>query len=66
MSMSIESAPRVYRSVMVYVDKELKKLSKDAGKVTFAKTAKDVVRAIAGLLKRVIRLANKGRHSVLL
>ena len=51
---------------MVYVDKELKKLSKDAGKATFVKTAKDVVRATAGLLKRVIRLANKGRHSVLL
>ena len=47
---------------MVYIDKELKKLAKDAGKDgkdKFAAKARTVVRGAAGMLKRVIRLGNK-------
>ena len=46
---------------MVYTDKELKKLSKDVVKLpSFAKDpakARAVVKDIAGMLKRVIRVA---------
>ena len=44
---------------MVYIDKELKKLAKDAGKKGSAANNRTVVRAAAGMLKRVVRLGNK-------
>ena len=50
---------------MVYIDKELKKLQKDAGKDGFPKKARDAVRGAAGMLKRVVRIGNKERHSLL-
>ena len=53
---------RVYRSVYVYVEKEVAKLKRDVekdGDKALAKV-KVTVKAAAGMLKKVIRMGNKG------
>ena len=62
---SSSSWARVYRSVVVYVEKEVAKLKKDVekdGDKALAKV-KVAVKAAAGILKKVIRRGNKGRDS---